>query len=226
MNRTLWELKKRVETWQDLARRWLIGIHFQTTAENLKKEPYKNLPFPVHWEQIAQGRKLRVEIGSGHGEVLVANNSSKSIIIGFETKSRFFKFSKHKIRNKSDAFIFQADAYAATQRLFEKNSVDELVILFPDPWHKKKHHKRRPITAEYFRAIAQNIKYGGGLLVASDWVEYVEFIENELEQVTDLYEIKKMPYTPEVFGLPSTHYYQKWQRKGRKFTAFVLTKRA
>jgi tRNA (guanine-N7-)-methyltransferase len=225
VKRFLWQIKKKLLSWEDLCRRWFIGLTFHATPERLKQAVYYELPFPIHWQNIAQGRKLIVEIGSGHGEVLVYNKRDESIAVGFETKTRFFKLSKRKIRNRSDVYIYQADAYQASQLLFEKKSIDTLLILFPDPWHKKKHNKRRPITANYLRKITQNLKNTGTILIASDWPDYVLFIDNELKKVTDIYTIEKVPYTPEKFGLPSTHYYQKWQRKGRSFTAFVLKKR-
>jgi tRNA (guanine-N7-)-methyltransferase len=49
-------------------------------------------------------------------------------------------------------------------------------IFFPDPWHKKRHHKRRLIQAEFVKLLCSKLKSGGYLHIATDWQEYAEWV--------------------------------------------------
>lgn len=183
------------------------------------------LPAPIAWEKIAKGREIFVEIGSGHGEVLLSNNLEAAIMIGYEIKSRFFRLSQRKIRRRSDIFVYKGSGYESLNLHYKNDVVSRIYILFPDPWHKKKHSKRRPITSNFFTTVAQKLKVGGEIVIGTDWLEYAEFILEEARKVLPLYQVTSQPYSSEKFGLPVTHYHQKWERKGRKFTAIILKKR-
>jgi tRNA (guanine-N7-)-methyltransferase len=61
------------------------------------------------------------------------------------------------------------------------NSIDGVHLFFPDPWPKKRHHKRRIINAEFLALIYPKIKDGGFFHVATDWVPYAEQIQEVFE---------------------------------------------
>ena len=226
MKRIWWEIRKKMRLLGRRISKWFASFFFPVTADSLKDTPYNLLPAPLDWNKIAKGRKVYVEIGSGHGEVLLANDKERSITIGYEIKSRFFRLSYRKSVRRSDVFVFKGSGYDSLFMHYKDNSVDRLFILFPDPWHKKKHAKRRPLVAEFFKNVAQKMKTGGEIIIASDWPEYVDFIRNETSQIALWYNVANREYSPSEFNLPITHYHQKWQRKGRSFTVFVLTKKA
>ena len=54
------------------------------------------------------------------------------------------------------------------------DSCDEILVFFPDPWHKKRHHKRRLIEPKFVRRLGQTLRPGGILRLATDWQEYAE----------------------------------------------------
>ena len=225
MKKQWWQIRKRFRVSFKKMILWLRHFTYPVTAERLKKAKYADLPAPLALEKITKGRDLIVEIGSGHGEVLLSNDATKSISVGYETKTRFFKLTARKVKKRADIFAFQGDAYESTLLHYVDNSISRLLILFPDPWHKRKHNKRRPITAQYLNAVAQKIKKGGLVLVATDWPDYAEFIEEQVKMVAENYHVVVKPYDPVDYGLPVTHFHQKWIRKGRKFTAFELIKK-
>lgn len=225
MKRNWWLLKKAVrEAYKRITKR-IQSLFFRPTVEKLKQIEYKDLPSPVGWEAIAQGRSLQVEIGSGHGEVLLANNPQASITVGYEIKARFYLLTKRKIRKRSDIFVYKGSGYESLSLHYAPESISRIVILFPDPWHKKKHAKRRPLTAEFFNSAYKFLKSNGEILIATDRDEYSSFIAEQASKVTTRYHVARGVYEAPNFGLPVTHFHQKWIRKGRNFQYFLLKKR-
>jgi tRNA (guanine-N7-)-methyltransferase len=72
--------------------------------------------------------------------------------------------------------IIQHDAVEVLQNMLADESLDGVHIFFPDPWHKKRHHKRRLIQAEFVKLLCSKLKIGGYLHVATDWQEYAEWV--------------------------------------------------
>jgi tRNA (guanine-N7-)-methyltransferase len=72
--------------------------------------------------------------------------------------------------------IIQHDAVEVLQNMLPDASLDGVHIFFPDPWHKKRHHKRRLIQAEFVKLLCQKLKPGGYIHVATDWQEYAEWV--------------------------------------------------
>lgn len=68
--------------------------------------------------------------------------------------------------------IYQHDAVEVLQQEIADGSLDEVRIYFPDPWHKKRHHKRRLLQPEFARLLCAKLRGGGRLHLATDWEEY------------------------------------------------------
>jgi tRNA (guanine-N7-)-methyltransferase len=66
------------------------------------------------------------------------------------------------------------DAVEVLGEQLAAGSLDEVLILFPDPWHKKRHHKRRLIQAPFLELLASRLRPGGVLRLATDWEEYAQ----------------------------------------------------
>jgi tRNA (guanine-N7-)-methyltransferase len=64
------------------------------------------------------------------------------------------------------------DAVEVLREQIPQGSLDEVLVLFPDPWHKKRHHKRRLIQPPFIELIASRLRPGGVLRLATDWEEY------------------------------------------------------
>ena len=74
----------------------------------------------------------------------------------------------------SNIRILQHDAVEVIDNMLPLNSIDGVHIFFPDPWHKKKHNKRRLIQSPLIAKLAQRIKPGGYLHCATDWQPYAQ----------------------------------------------------
>lgn len=72
--------------------------------------------------------------------------------------------------------IIQHDAVEVLQNMLADASLDGVHIFFPDPWHKKRHHKRRLIQAEFVKLLCTKLKVGAYIHVATDWQEYAEWV--------------------------------------------------
>lgn len=77
--------------------------------------------------------------------------------------------------------IIQHDAVEVLQQMLADASLDGVHIFFPDPWHKKRHHKRRLIQAEFVRLLCAKLKAGAYMHVATDWQEYAEWVLEVLQ---------------------------------------------
>ena len=77
--------------------------------------------------------------------------------------------------------IIQHDVVEVLQHMIADTSLDGVHIFFPDPWHKKRHHKRRLIQAEFVKLLCSKLKTGGYLHVATDWQEYAEWVLDVLK---------------------------------------------
>ena len=73
-----------------------------------------------------------------------------------------------------NARVYRHDAVEVLEHEFSAGSLDEVRIYFPDPWPKKRHHKRRLIQHSLVELVASRVRVGGLLHLATDWREYAE----------------------------------------------------
>jgi tRNA (guanine-N7-)-methyltransferase len=66
------------------------------------------------------------------------------------------------------------DAVELLQLAIKPDTLDEVLVLFPDPWHKKRHHKRRLIQPAFATLLVSRLRQGGRLHLATDWQDYAE----------------------------------------------------
>lgn len=79
-------------------------------------------------------------------------------------------------QNLTNLRLIQYDAVEVLKHMIPDGSLDGVHIFFPDPWPKKRHHKRRLIQAELVATLCRKLKPGGYLHAATDWQEYAEHI--------------------------------------------------
>ena len=139
------------------------------------------LPFlsttPLNAEAIFSRRAPTiVEIGFGMGEATaaIAQRLADKNFVGIEVHTpgvgALLKLiGENNIRNLR---IIQHDAVEVLKSMVADNSLDGLHIFFPDPWPKKRHHKRRLIQAEFVKLLVQKLASGGYLHLATDWEDY------------------------------------------------------
>jgi tRNA (guanine-N7-)-methyltransferase len=130
-----------------------------------------------------------LEIGFGDGENLaaLAERNREMDFIGVEVHPPgvghlLLQVSKHELSNLR---IFNHDAIDVLQQQIAVASLDRVLVLFPDPWHKKRHNKRRLVNSEFATLVASRLKHGGVLQLATDWAPYAEQMLYVLNQSAD-----------------------------------------
>lgn len=117
-----------------------------------------------------------LEIGFGNGEHLVALATAhpERDYVGIEVH-RPGVGHLLMLAAANDLSNVRASTHDAVEVLREQiapESLDEVLVLFPDPWHKKRHHKRRLIQPPFVELVASRLRPGGVLKLATDWEEY------------------------------------------------------
>ena len=111
--------------------------------------------------------------------------------------------------------IIQHDAVEVLQNMFpdanQEQGLDGVHIFFPDPWHKKRHHKRRLIQAEFVKLLCSKLKTGAYIHVATDWQEYAEWV---LEVLNSEASLKNT--APDYADKPSYRPLTKFENRGIK----------
>ena len=179
---------------------------------------------PLQWPDIfGNPGPVHVEIGSGKGRFLLqlaAENPDLSLL-AVERAAKYHRMvcDKAARRGLSHVRLLRTTAEDLLFRLLAPMSVDALYVLFPDPWPKKRHHKRRLFKTEVTEAMVRCLKPGAPLLIKSDHPGYAEVIESVLEQTSGL-----TPTDPEeaFSGLPVTGFESKYILEGRKIHAFSM----
>ena len=121
---------------------------------------------------------LILEIGFGNGDSLIkmmADNPEKNYIgVEVHRPGVGSLINKTVENNYSNLKVYCDDAVLVMQNCIPDNSLDGVQVFFPDPWHKKKHKKRRLIQDEFVKLIASKLKKDGIFHLATDWQDYAE----------------------------------------------------
>jgi tRNA (guanine-N7-)-methyltransferase len=119
--------------------------------------------------------------------------------------------------------VVQHDAVEVLQHMLADESLDGVHIFFPDPWHKKRHHKRRLIQAEFVKLLCAKLKIGGYLHVATDWQEYAEWVLEVLNAEPQLKNTAK-DYAEKPSYRPLTKFENRGLKLGHGVWDLVFTK--
>jgi len=133
------------------------------------------------------GRKadLWLEIGFGNGEALlnVAEANPSINFLGVEVHAPGIGHALIGIEQRalSNVRIIQHDAMEVLEHMLSPASLSRVLLLFPDPWHKKRHHKRRIVQTDFLDTVATSLRHNGVLHCATDWEDYALWIQSMLD---------------------------------------------
>ncbi len=162
---------------------------------------------------------FEIEIGCGKGGFLLhrAQAHPELRLLGLEWANKYFKYCTDRMARwgLNNVRVMRTDAkYFVTHHL-PAGSVDVLHVYHPDPWPKKRHHKRRLFQPDFLSAVVRVLKPGGLCLIQSDHLEYFQIIQQLLGSVAGMSEV---PWEEHVQNGPEwagTNFEVKYARQGR-----------
>jgi tRNA (guanine-N7-)-methyltransferase len=200
------------ESWDAHHERWVVREH------EIDQRGFS-------WDQ-AFGRTAPriVEIGSGVGEATAVLAAARPAydVVALEV---WRPGVAHTLGLLADAGadnvrLLSVDAVWCLEHLFAPGSVSELWTFFPDPWPKKRHHKRRLVTPDFARLAASRLAPGGAWRLATDWGEYAE----EMRAVLDATPGLAGGPVPRWADRPVTKFERKGVAAGRSITDLHYTR--
>jgi tRNA (guanine-N7-)-methyltransferase len=138
---------------------------------------------PARW--FGREAPLVVEIGSGNGESVAAMAAARPSddVLAFEVwrPGVASTFLHLEAAGATNVRVLAVDAVWCLEHLFGSDSLAGLWTFFPDPWHKKRHHKRRLVTPSFAALAASRLAPGAEWRLATDWPDYAEQLRAALD---------------------------------------------
>jgi tRNA (guanine-N7-)-methyltransferase len=145
------------------------------------EELFPKYGIPFSDQKLASTRDLVLEIGSGMGETTleIAKAHPEVDFVAVEVHgpgvgSLLNRIEAEKLKNLR---VIRHDALDVLERMVEDASLAAIHLFFPDPWPKKRHHKRRLVQPAFAALAARKLRSGGILHAATDWPEYADHME-------------------------------------------------
>src|SRR6185312_9432534 len=135
----------------------------------------------LDWREVFdKDRPVELEVGFGKGLFLLTAAQAHPEInfAGVEIVRKYQLFTATRLakRDLRNVRVACADALHFLPRFVASSSVQAVHVYFPDPWWKKRHHKRRIFTPEFVAEVARVLAPGGRLLAATDVPEYAAVV--------------------------------------------------
>ena len=129
-----------------------------------------------------EGLKLEIGFGSGEALISMAKNDPKCLYLGIEVHDSGVGRCLNSIHANamSNVRVIKHDAIEVMQQMLPAQSFDRVFLFFPDPWHKKRHNKRRIVNQRFRDLLARLLKPGACLHIATDWQDYAEHMAAEM----------------------------------------------
>jgi len=185
---------------------------------------------PVDLSIFPQQGRLFVELGAGMGDQILvrAKQNPADRFIACEVYRNGLRdmaagAEQHGLQN----LRFFAEDGRKLLDLLPPQSIDMLMVLYPDPWHKRRHHKRRIIQTAFLDQVAKVLKPGGQLLLATDITSYALWMLERLLPHKDFIANALAPaeWATPPQGWVATKYERKARREGRQTWYFTFTRK-
>ena len=171
---------------------------------------------------------VELEIGSGKGTFLTdqAKDRPEVNFLGLERAHKYWMYSSDRLRRNGclNTRMILADATIFVSENLADTSLSAIHIFFPDPWPKKRHHKRRLIQGPFLEQAERVLEQGGRLQIVTDFEGYYQ----QIERVVRASNLKETEYrTPGSVAdgeIAGTNFERKYRREGRPFYAIAAVK--
>lgn len=168
---------------------------------------------------------LVVEVGSGNGESVAAMAAARPSydVLALEVwrPGVAATFANLERTGATNVRLMPVDAAWALEHLFQPEQLAELWTFFPDPWHKKRHHKRRLVSPSFAALAASRLAVGARWRLATDWADYAE----QMVEVLDAEPLLDGGVTVRWEERPVTKFERRGLHAGRSITDLSYTRR-
>ena len=143
-------------------------------------ELFPKYGIPFSSEKIASARPLVLEIGSGMGdstvEIAAAHPELDFVAVEVHGPGVGSLLKQIDAKGLKNLRVIRHDAIEVLENMVADESLAAIHLFFPDPWPKKRHHKRRMVQPQFAALAARKLKVGGMLHAATDWPDYAQQI--------------------------------------------------
>jgi tRNA (guanine-N7-)-methyltransferase len=201
----------------------------RAVAELLPRYGIAYLPAPIDLDRAFGRRASKIlEIGFGMGETtaLIAAANPQTDYLGVEVHGPGVGALLRRIETQGlrNVRVIQHDAVEVVEQMIAPAALDGVHVFFPDPWPKKRHHKRRLLQPDFVRLLASRMKPGAYLHAATDWEDYaVQMLE--VLSAEPLLENTATGFAPRPASRPLTKFEARGARLGHGVWDLVFRRR-
>lgn len=170
-----------------------------------------------------------MEIGIGNGDALVsmAENNPQVNFLGVEVHLPGIGHALGEVgeRQLSNVRLIRYDVVDLIEHFLMPASLDRVLIFFPDPWHKTRHHKRRLVNANFLNLLRPLLRDDAVIHFASDWVPYAEQVRSVVDVHPQFEHLTDPSAAQTITGLrPQTHFERRGLKLGHEVNDLVFKK--
>jgi tRNA (guanine-N7-)-methyltransferase len=164
---------------------------------------------------------LHVDLGCGDGSFLcvLAQRMPEKNFLGIERLAGRVRTATRKAAKIGNMRVLQMESSYVVRYLLSPRSVEKFYLLFPDPWPKQRHWRRRIVTPDLLKTISQALVQGGILLIATDHLNYFEKIKEIARTNLDFAIVD-----PTSVDLPLSRFARIFQQRGAPIHRLELRK--
>jgi tRNA (guanine-N7-)-methyltransferase len=181
-------------------------------------------------ELFASDGPIELEIGSGKGGFLLQQALANPDIgyVGIEWANKYFRYAADRMvrRGIPNVRLMRTDARQLFLRNVPAECLQALHIYHPDPWPKKRHHKRRLIQPDFLEAVVRALVPDGSLFIQTDHADYFAWICDVMTKEPRLVDVVEDSIAEGSVDrvLVETNFQIKYEREGRSFFSLIKKK--
>ena len=186
----------------------------------IKQHNFKYFQKKNNINKLNLKKKLILEIGIGMGENLIhlSKKNTQTNIIGVDPfMNGMVNVSDYSINNNIKNIYLYPFVFQKFLNKFKKLRFNEIYVLFPDPWPKKRHQKRRLVNSDFLKKIFKILKKNGKFIFSTDNISYFENVKTILKNTLKI----KIKIIKRVITI-KTKYYLKAERKRNKINSLMF----
>ena len=160
-------------------------------------------------------RTLEIGFGNGASLATMAAQQPQHDFIGIEVHRPGVGHLLQLVEEQGlgNVRVMREDAVQVLKHCFADDSLDRVLLFFPDPWHKKRHHKRRIVQPDFIELLERKIRHGGRLHMATDWEDYAEHM---LEVMSGSTAFRNCAETGDFVARPEYRPVTKFEQRGQR----------